>query len=68
MSDRITDERDVFTLAAERIEELEARLKMVQELVSESSGVAGWHLNGNIATWSEVGMDEILYGEVPDND
>ena len=26
------------------------------EIIDESDGVAGWHLNGEVATWEEVGL------------
>jgi hypothetical protein len=38
-----------------RIVELERVLRGVLAIVSESEGVAGWHLNGAIATWEELG-------------
>lgn len=29
-------------------------ISAVKELMRESSGIAGWHLNGDIASWDEV--------------
>lgn len=46
-------------------EELEARvaslshqLQVFLDIVSESQGVAGYHLNGDVAEWDEL-LDEI---------
>jgi len=48
-----------------RIRELEARFNKAQKslnfflcLVNESNGIAGWHLNGDIAPWGDW-QDEI---------
>jgi len=35
------------------VDELIEMLEWVQALTNESQGVAGWHLNGNIAEWDE---------------
>ena len=47
--------------AAERLMELQAEnkalrkaLRCVEDLISESRGVAGLHLNGDVATWGEL--------------
>lgn len=54
-------EGDILMRAAERIRELEqsqAALRRgigaVAELIDNSSGVAGLHLNGDTATWGEL--------------
>lgn len=39
----------------------------VKDLVRESNGVAGWHLNGDIATWDEV-LPELSHSETPATD
>ena len=33
-------------------------LQHIQGIVSESQGVAGWHQNGQIASWDELGICE----------
>lgn len=33
-------------------------LKHIQGIVSESQGVAGWHQNGQVASWDELGICE----------
>ena len=33
-------------------------LRHIQGIISESQGVAGWHLNGEIAGWDELGLRE----------
>lgn len=33
-------------------------LKHIQGIVSESQGVAGWHQNGQVASWDELGLRE----------
>lgn len=37
-------------------------LQHIQGIVSESQGVAGWHLNGQIASWDELGLREEIDG------
>ncbi|MRT01925.1 hypothetical protein [Ewingella americana] len=39
----------------------------VKDLVRESNGVVGWHLNGDIATWDEV-LPELSHSEAPVTD
>jgi hypothetical protein len=45
-------------LAADRVKELEAKVErqrqQVRDLIAESSGVTGLHLNGDLATWDEI--------------
>ncbi|HDL7646092.1 TPA: hypothetical protein PXO92_002709 [Yersinia enterocolitica] len=36
----------------------------VKDLVRESDGVTGWHLNGDVATWDEV-LPELSHSETP---
>lgn len=42
-------------------------ISAVKELIRESSGVAGWHLNGAIASWDEV-LPELNHSETPATD
>lgn len=42
--------------AQQRITELEDRIKDFEDIVAESTGVVGWHLNGAVATWEELGL------------
>jgi hypothetical protein len=63
MANTETAEADRATLAeALRQSEADAAtmrsvLDQVETVVSESHGVDGWHLNGALATWGEVGLD-----------
>ena len=50
MTDKFRDGNDLPALAREQARILDA----LEEIVSESQGVAGWHLNGDVATWKEV--------------
>lgn len=51
---------------AEEMARLRECLKRVQSLMSDSRGVDGYHLNGNIATWDELeewlGVNKALVG------
>ena len=40
-----------------KIKELEAWKSDVMHVINGSSGVAGYHLNGEIATWGELGLE-----------
>ena len=42
----LEEEREELTLAADRLNEL-------SRLINQSDGVAGYHLNGDVAPWSE---------------
>jgi len=37
-----------------RVEQLEAAVSAVDALISDSEGVAGLHLNGDVAPWEEL--------------
>ena len=39
------------------VNNLEDGLKAMQSIINESVGVAGYHLNGNLATWDELLVD-----------
>jgi hypothetical protein len=39
----------------------------VKDLVRDSEGVSGWHLNGDIATWDQV-LPELSHSETPATD
>lgn len=41
------------TWLVERVEGLELVLGKIKEIIDESHGVIGWHLNGDIAEWGE---------------
>ena len=47
---------EYFKLMRDRIKELEAQLQQFHDLIGESVGVAGYHLNGDIAYWTELDM------------
>ena len=40
-----------------KVKKLEAWKSDVMHVINESSGVAGYHLNGEIATWGELGLE-----------
>jgi len=44
----------LWAAAGEMHEALSHLLKAIRDLVAESDGVAGLHLNGDIATWDEL--------------
>lgn len=53
--------KELFNMVRDRdarIAELETRLKAYEDIVSESDGVAGFHLNGDIALWHEFDLEE----------
>lgn len=59
------DERNIYQRHTDLVNE-NTRLKMairqtLEELtiMDDSQGVAGWHLNGNVATWAEVGFEDL---------
>jgi len=63
---RLVDSNGVFALAVDEKygglvaaapDMLEA-LGIVLSLMDESSGVVGYHLNGEVATWEELGIRE----------
>jgi len=56
----------VQALAAEN-SILDFIISAVKELVRDSKGVTGWHLNGDVATWDEV-LPELDHGETPATD
>ena len=43
----------------------EGKLQAVAEVMNESWGVAGWHLNGESATWDEVGIAQLFGDDEP---
>ncbi len=53
-------------LAAENVAMRET-IEAVRGVADNSSGIAGWHLNGEIAQWSEI-LPEIDAIETPAND
>ena len=65
-SDERSNSSEVKTLK-HKCKSLEASLRLLSKdliaLTEESTGVAGWHLNGNIAKWDEFeGMMNIARG------
>ncbi|MEH6566205.1 MAG: hypothetical protein V7756_12825 [Halopseudomonas sp.] len=50
---RLTDHESSRAADKARIAELESALNGVLEIVSKSTGVAGYHLNGDVALWDE---------------
>lgn len=76
-----TDVDVVLAECSDRLSELEARcaalaaesaamhetIEAVRSVADNSSGIAGWHLNGDIATWEEI-LPEINEIETPATD
>lgn len=42
-------------------------ISAVKEITGESTGVVGWHLNGDIASWDEV-LPELNHSDTPATD
>lgn len=59
-------DKQVRTLAAENSIQ-DFIISAVKDLVRESEGVAGWHLNGDIASWDEA-LPELNHSETPATD
>ena len=45
---------DRYNAALKQRDELLAVLEAVQAVANESSGIAGWHLNGDVASWDDL--------------
>ncbi|ROX14633.1 hypothetical protein [Escherichia coli] len=56
----------ISALAAEN-EAMHETIEAVRSVADNSSGIAGWHLNGDIATWEEI-LPEINDIETPATD
>ena len=41
-----------------KVEELEAWKSDMLDIINNSQGVVGWHLNGDMATWGEFDLSE----------
>ena len=39
---------------SKEVDRLERIVEALGGIIPESSGVAGWHLNGNVADWEEI--------------
>lgn len=50
--------RPIEDAQAARIAELEKFIKGILATMQESTGIVGYHLNGAIATWDELGLIE----------
>ena len=65
---RLVDSNGVFALAVDEkygglvaaAPDMLRALESVLSLIDESSGVAGYHLNGEVATWGELALREEL--------
>jgi hypothetical protein len=44
----------LMTEAADEIERLREAVRAVRDLIAQSEGVAGLHLNGDLAPWGEL--------------
>ena len=56
IAEHIRDEKTAHQIKA--IPDMLRALESVLSLIDESSGVAGYHLNGEVATWEELGIRE----------
>ena len=45
---------DRYNAVLKQRDELLAVLEAVQAVANESSGIAGWHLNGDVASWDDL--------------
>ncbi|EFH9020486.1 hypothetical protein GFB31_16550 [Escherichia coli] len=59
-------EANISALAAENAA-MHETIEAVRSVADNSSGIAGWHLNGDIATWEEI-LPEINDIETPATD
>lgn len=59
-------EAKISALAAENAA-MHETIEAVRSVADNSSGIAGWHLNGDIATWEEI-LPEINDIETPATD
>ena len=59
-------EKERAALAAENAA-MHETIEAVRSVADNSSGIAGWHLNGDIATWEEI-LPEINDIETPATD
>ena len=53
-SEHIKDQERTMATQQARIEALEKGLQAVAQLIEESSGVSGLHMNGDVAPWSDL--------------
>ena len=51
IAEHIRDEKTAHQIKA--IPDMLEALESMLSIISESNGISGWHLNGNIATWGE---------------
>ena len=56
IAEHIRDEKTAHQIKA--IPDMLKTLGIVLSLMNESSGVVGYHLNGEVATWEELGIRE----------
>lgn len=49
--DKVRSIEDIQTIV-----DLQATIEITDSIIAQSEGVAGYHLNGNIATWNELGL------------
>ena len=54
-----------FIAADAKVGRLEAALKVYEDIVADSSGVDGYHLNGDIALWGEFELPAITKDTTP---
>lgn len=51
---RVEDADQVISELRNKVAELEAENSLFWDIANHSTGVVGWHLNGNVATWDEL--------------
>lgn len=51
------NERKIPEKSIEVFKEMVEALKSVKEIIQDSDGVAGYHLNGQIADWDELNLE-----------
>jgi hypothetical protein len=52
--------KEKLTAVTAECDELAAVVDHFNGFISESDGISGWHQNGNIVTWDELGLDNYL--------
>lgn len=58
--DKINDLKEELRWWKGYAKQIEAGIREIRAIIDESSGVAGYHLNGDIAPWNEL-LDDSLF-------
>lgn len=55
-ADLIESRRNTILTLRQQVRELETQVKGFEDIVSKTTGVVGWYLYGEVATWEELGI------------